>query len=307
MARAVLGSWGLCDGCPAVFNGGDTSAVGLDCSRRCRYNARMKRHTTSIALTAILIPSVCFAWGRDGHRITGYIAEKLLTPQARAAIRDLLGNESLADASTWADEIRRKRKNTEPWHYVNVDPSRDRIDLDCPEQGCVVSAIIKYSHVLRDKNASRQDRIEALKFVVHFVGDIHQPLHVSHARDRGGNDIKVTFFENRTNLHSFWDSGMIRRTKKRWSEYATELAANITPQQRIRYGTLDPVAWATESYQLARSNAYTIPKDGRIGQDYFERNLPVVEQRLTMSGVRLAALLNAIFDEDKETMADDPG
>ncbi len=215
----------------------------------------MKKHTTTIALAAILIPSVCFAWGRDGHRITGFIAAKYLTPQAAAAVKDLLGNASLADVSTWADEIRRKRKNTEPWHYVNVDPSHDRFDLDCPEQGCVVSAIIEYSHVLRDKSASRQERIEALKFVVHFVGDIHQPLHVSHARDRGGNDIKVTFFENRTNLHSLWDSGMIRRTKKSWTEYAKELAANITPQQRILYGTLDPVIWATESHKLAHSNA----------------------------------------------------
>ncbi len=220
----------------------------------------------------------------------------------RAAIRDLLGDESLADVSTWADEIRRKRKNTAPLHYADPLPGSGEFNLerDCPKVGCVVSAIIEYSHVLRDKNASRQDRVEALKFLVHFVGDVHQPLHVSYARDRGGNDIKVTFFENRTNLHSLWDSGMIRHTKKGWTEYATELAANITPQQRIQYGTLDPVAWATESYQLARSNAYTIPKDGRIGQDYFDKNIPVIERRLSAAGMRLAALLNVIFDETKE-------
>ncbi len=93
---------------------------------------------------------------------------------------------------------------------------------------------------------------------------------------------------------------MIRRTKKGWSEYATELAANITPQQRIQYGTLDPVAWATESYQLARSNAYPIPKDGRIGQEYLDKNIPVIERRLSVAGVRLALLLNVIFDETKD-------
>ena len=261
----------------------------------------MKRHTTTtIALAAILIPSACFAWGRDGHRIIGYIAAKYLTPQAAAAVKDLLGNESLADVSTWADQIRRKRKHTAPWHYVNPVPGSDGLNLDCPEQGCVVSAIIEYSHVLRDKNASRQQRIEALKFVVHFVGDIHQPLHVGRARDKGGNDIKVTFFENRTNLHSLWDSGMIRRTKKGWTEYAAELTAKITPQQRVLYGTLDPAVWANESHRLAHSNAYDIPKDGQLGQDYFDKNIPVVNDRLSVAGVRLALLLNVIFDETKE-------
>ena len=147
--------------------------------------------------------------------------------------------------------------------------------------------------------APRQERIEALKFVVHFVGDVHQPLHLGNARDRGGNDVKVTFFENNTNLHSLWDSGMIRRTQKGWTEYATELAAKITPQERVLYDTLDPVVWATESHKLAHSNAYDVPKDGRLGQDYFDKNILVIERRLSMAGVRLAALLNAIFDETK--------
>ena len=98
---------------------------------------------------------------------------------------------SLADVSTWADEIRRQRESTAPLHYANPAPGSDgfNLDRDCPEEGCVVSAIIKYSHVLRDKNASRQENIEPLKFVVHFVGDVHQPLHLGRARDRGGNDI----------------------------------------------------------------------------------------------------------------------
>ena len=125
-------------------------------------------------------------------------------------------------------------------------------------------------------------------------------MHVSHARDKDGNDIKVTFFENQTNLHSLWDSGMIRHTKKGWSDYATELAANITPQQRIQYGTLDPVVWATENHKLAVSNAYAVPKDGRIGQDYLDKNIRVVNNRLSVAGVRLALLLNVIFDETKE-------
>ena len=258
----------------------------------------MNRRTTIIALAAVLIPSACFAWGRDGHRIVGTIAAKYLTPQAAAAVKDLLGDESLADVSTWADEIRRERKHTAPLHYANIDPSHDRFDLqrDCPQEGCVVSAIIEYSHILRDENATRQERVEALKFLVHFVGDVHQPLHVSYARDKGGNDIKVWFFDNDTNLHSLWDSGLIRRTQKSWTEYAAELHKRESRKKRIA-ANLDPAAWATESYKLAVSNAYAIPNSGELGQDYFERNISIVEQRLAIAGVRLAAMLNTIFDE----------
>ena len=163
-----------------------------------------------------------------------------------------------------------------------------------------MSAIIKYSHILRDKTAKRSEKVEALKFLVHFVGDIHQPLHIGLARDKGGNDIKVEFFGNRTNLHKLWDSGLIRQTKKKWPDYAAELSLRITDQQRKEWSTLDPVQWASESYRLALSNAYAIPSDGELGQDYFERNIPVVERQLTMAGVRLAAMLNVIFDETKE-------
>jgi hypothetical protein len=262
------------------------------------------RRTTTIAISAILIPSVCFAWGRDGHRITGFIAAKYLTPQAAAAVKDLLGNESLADASTWPDEIRRERKHTAPWHYANPAPGSDGFNLerDCPEEGCVVGAIIKFAHVLRDKKASRQERIEALKFLVHFVGDVHQPLHLGRARDRGGNDIKVTFFEDNTNLHSVWDSGLIRRAKgkRTWQKYATDLRSRIAGKYPAAWARLDPSEWATESYKLAVSHAYVIPKDGQLGQAYFYQCGSVVEDRLTAAGVRLAALLNVIFDETEE-------
>ncbi len=262
------------------------------------------RNRIALALLASLVPTVCFAWGRDGHRITGYIAENFLKPHARAAVGELLDGKSLADVSTWADEIKRdpSYRWASPLHYTNIEPGADAFDMqrDCPEKGCVVSAIIKYSRVLRDKTASREQRVEALKFLVHFVGDIHQPLHAGLARDRGGNDIKVTFFENRTNLHSLWDSGMIRRPKKGWSEYSTDLAGTVTPQRMTAWTTLDPADWVTESNKLALSHAYAVPKDGQIGQAYFNRNMPVVNEQLAKAGMRLAALLNAIFDDSTE-------
>ena len=120
----------------------------------------------------------------------------------------------------------------------------------------MVSAIITYAKVLRSQDASPAERMEALKFLVHFVGDVHQPLHVSRARDRGGNDIKVEFFHDRTNLHRLWDSGLIRRTNKAWATCAAELQQAITPKQLAAWKSTDPVEWATESYKLALSHAY---------------------------------------------------
>ena len=149
--------------------------------------------------------------------------------------------------------------------------------------------------MLQSEDATASEKTDALKFLVHFVGDVHQPLHVSRAKDKGGNDIKVEFFHNRTNLHRLWDSGLTRRTKKSWSVYAAELQQAITHEQLKAWSSTDPVEWATESYRLALSHAYAIPGDGQLGQAYFDRCIPVVNQRLAMAGVRLAVVLNRIF------------
>ncbi|MFH0981978.1 MAG: S1/P1 nuclease [Planctomycetota bacterium] len=256
-----------------------------------------------VPLVLLVVPAPCLGWGQDGHRIVAVIATDYLTPPAQATVNQLLGGPSLADVANWADEIKSDRtyRWASPLHYANVAPEADGFDLarDCPPDGCVVSAIIKYAEVLRSKDAGAIEKTEALKFLVHFVGDVHQPLHVSRAKDKGGNDIKVDFFYDRTNLHRVWDSELIRRTKKPWSPYAAELRQAITPELLAEWrGVTDPGEWATESYRLALSHAYAVPQDGQLGQEYFERCIPVVDQRLTMAGVRLATLLNRIFAED---------
>ncbi|MCH7720984.1 MAG: S1/P1 nuclease, partial [Planctomycetes bacterium] len=200
------------------------------------------------------------------------------------AVKELLGDQTLADASTWADEIKSDRVYdwAKPLHYANVKPGSERFDLDrdCPEVGCVVSAIERFSRVLRTSGSVRfpqptkKEQVEALKFLIHLVGDLHQPLHVSRARDRGGNDIAVEFFNNRTNLHRLWDSGLIRHTKKPWREYAAELRAQVTEAKtRPPWSYGKTPEWATESYRLALSHAYAIPKDGKLGKAYFEMNI----------------------------------
>ncbi|MCH7700354.1 MAG: S1/P1 nuclease [Planctomycetes bacterium] len=227
-------------------------------------------------------------------------------PERHPESKNLLGDQTLADASVRADESKANRK----WdwarslHYANVKPGGDSFDLDrdCPETACVVSAIERFSRVLisagpvRPNPPTREERVQALKFLIHLVGDLHQPLHVSRARDKGGNDIKVEFFNNRTNLHSLWDSGLLRHTKKPWREYANELRAQVKGV-KTRYPRTDGkvTEWATASYRLALSHAYAIPKDGKLGQAYFDRNIPIVDERLKLAGVHLAETLNDVF------------
>jgi nuclease S1 len=131
-------------------------------------------------------------------------------------------------------------------------------------------------------------------FLIHFVGDIHQPLHLGRASDRGGNSITVTFNRKKTNLHSLWDSGLINYTKLDRGKYLKGL---IGLARKMEPGSLDPVEWATGSLKLAYSNAYLIPKDGKLGDAYYGRNISVVNQQLAIAGVRLAAVLNDLFDQ----------
>lgn len=260
----------------------------------------------------VLLTLSAHAWGRDGHRITAEIASANLTPEARAAVSELLGAETMAEVSTWADEIRRapEGEGTAPLHYLNIKQGQLSIDLfrDARVPGNVLGAIVYYSALLRAPSVSPGNRAKALKFLIHFVGDVHQPMHVSHAEDRGGNGIKVKFFgkasstwEGRKfeyNLHGVWDSSLIERDGVSWQERARRLTAEITGAQRAAWIAPDAVAWARESYAHALERAYDAVSPGDdLGQAYFEANLPVIEERLQQGGIRLAGLLNGILGE----------
>jgi nuclease S1 len=258
------------------------------------------RHLSSALM--LLVPSLCFGWGRDGHQIAAEIASRHLNAKAQACVQSLLPGQSLADVSVWADEIKGARRSTAPWHYADMAPGEKEFDLarDCPKNGCVVSAIQRYCGVLKDEKASPADRTEALKFLVHFVGDVHCPMHVAYAHDKGGNDVAVEFFYNKTNLHRVWDSLLIERQKRNWKTYAADLDARIPAAKFKEWaGCMNACGWATESHKVAVTFAYVIPKDGQLGREYFDQAVPIVDQQLSMAGVRLAALLNGIFENSK--------
>lgn len=260
-----------------------------------------------VVLVAIIVMMLgiptAHAWGEEGHQIVGEIARARLSPQARAAIEELLGNDDLAKAGLWADQIRPNPKYdwAKPLHYVNVPRDALTIDLsrDCPTGECVVAAIGKFLEIAADQGKPKEERIEALKFAVHFIGDLHQPLHAGYKDDLGGNRITLTAPDGtRTNLHSVWDTLIIHtHTEGNWSLYARQLMrlASLVDDSKLA-SQLDPQAWANESAAQVRAIYAALPADGKITQEYCAENLPVVATRLTTGGIRMASALNMAFE-----------
>lgn len=252
-----------------------------------------------LILTALLsLPAApALAWGQTGHRVTGTIAEQHLSGLARARIRMILGDESLAEASTWADEMRSDpatfwQKTANPWHYVTVPVGRNYAQVGAPPEGDAASALKRFTATLHSPNASREEKQLALRFTVHIIGDLHQPLHAGNGTDKGGNDVKVTFFGENSNLHSVWDSGIVDRQNLSYSEYADRLNRRIHPQEVVTWWQADPAVWIAESTKL-RDGLY--PTTGSLSWDYAYKHLPTVEMRLQQAGIRMAAYLNQLL------------
>ena len=233
-----------------------------------------------------------FGWGSQGHQVIATLAAAQLTPKARGEVDRLLELEpgaTLASISTWADEHRNPA--TGPWHYVNFPRQSCTYDQqrDCPAGHCVVGAIDKQLEVLTSSQADDK-RLTALKYVVHFVGDVHQPLHAGYQDDKGGNTYQLQAFGRGSNLHSLWDSGLIRNMNegtdiltKRW------LASSSSAQG----GDVSVIHAAEESCRVVGMAGFY--PDRQVGADYIATFTPILEQRLALAGSRLAGLLNRLF------------
>ena len=272
---------------------------------------------TTLAAVAALIPSPVFAWGKTGHRVVAAIAETELSGLARANIEQILGpGESLDEAATWPDDMRADpspfwQKTASPWHYVTVNG----ITYDhAPPEGDALQALAKFSATLKDPNASRADKQLALRFIVHLVGDLHQPFHAGKCCDKGGNDVKVTWFGKPTNLHAAWDSAMVDEEQLSFTELAAKLERHISDRDVIEWWDINPRDWISESAEVRDSlypTAADMPKPPKgtkvkkskapvvpdLSYSYVYRFTPVMERRLSQAGVRLAAYLNALFAE----------
>ena len=249
------------------------------------------------AVLLLLAATPTLAWGQNGHRITGAIADKHLSPKARAGVTEILGTETLAEASVWPDFMRSApdnfwQKDSVPFHYVTI-PVGGTAYSGAPPQGDAATALAKYSAVLRDPRASLSDRQTALRFVIHIVGDLSQPLHVGRDGDRGGNDVKVSFFGDPTNLHTLWDTLLVENQNLSFSEWTPWLLAAATPQQMRDWSSPDPMQWIADSI-VVRETIY--PANPELGYSYVFQQNDNLRRQLTKGGFRLASYLNALFD-----------
>ena len=307
-----------------------------------------------LALAMLLAPSSLFGWGCDGHRVVAFIARAHLTPVASSEVDRLLHAspvdvssnrycpdppaDIMAAVASWADDVRTARKNG-AWHFINIPrrvTKRTKIGPWCPEiwpaasgkeaKGCVVDAIEHFAKILADNSGNDSDRAEALRYLIHFVGDIHQPLHAIDDSDRGGNCDPVHFAggANATNLHSVWDTRLLTAEMNKDSYRDTAaFAAGLDTRFASLFETLsnrrvnDPDAWAWESNGIARSTVYGKLKPaiapepagsnascaGRrksvevlhlvIDEGYDRKAQPVMDKQLARAGFRLARLLNS--------------
>jgi hypothetical protein len=264
----------------------------------------MKRICRFLVFLSLAAPSAVLAWGPNGHRVVGRIAMHHLTDEAARAVDCLIGPEGLDQASTWPDEIRSDPawKKADPWHFISIDDNETLETTARDPNGDVVEAIERFSNVLKDPQATREAKQEALKFLVHFVGDVHQPLHVGRRADRGGNSIQVTLFRDSTNLHSVWDAGLIESEKLSFSELAAFID-HPTLREIQAWQSSTVADWAGESKDL-RTKVYTFPADGKLSFDYAFVNVPTIKRRLLQAGVRLAGVLNSIFAQPGPSIPD---
>jgi hypothetical protein len=258
---------------------------------------------SSLSICVLLFTAVVLiSWGVTGHRSIGKIAENHLTPLAKAGVRALLGNETLADASTWPDEVRSQPeyRHTAPWHYLNLPLGLSYADFQTRVQGMtqenVYSALLQQEQVLGSSTSSRKEKIEALKYIVHFVGDLHQPMHVSREEDKGGNTIQVNYEGQGTNLHALWDSKLIDHQGLTYEQMA-EKYDHVSAAQVKAWQTDPPIKWIWESYEITSKLYPEIDalNNRTIDDSYYQAHIGIVQERIEKAGVRLAGVLNQIF------------
>ncbi|WP_020407509.1 S1/P1 nuclease [Hahella ganghwensis] len=253
---------------------------------------------TFAGMLLLSLPALSF--GPNGHRIVARIAEDHLSPEAKAAIFKITEGRHLAQSATWPDEIRSDSgwDFAKPWHFVSIDDDESFDDYEHSDKGDILIALQKFESILAEKKVNQTEMWRALAFYIHFVGDIHQPLHVGRRDDYGGNKVRVKWFGRKTNLHSVWDSSLIENEQLSFREYASFLD-NVTSSQIREWQSSTYRDWATESksvrkqvYDLGNSSS----EDPSLSYEYAYKNKALIDDCLVKDGIRLAGKLNSLFE-----------
>ena len=235
-------------------------------------------------------------WSNTGHRVTGEIAERYLTRKARKQVYKILKGQSLAEVSNYADDIKSDPafRKFGPWHYVNIPADKKYGDVTPNPDGDILMAIQKCISVLEDESSNPDDKLFYLKMLVHFLGDLHQPMHIGRAEDRGGNDIQLQWFDQGSNLHRVWDFHMIEDFGMSYTELANKLPElSKKAAKDMQKGSL--LDWVEETQEITNQVYASVKVGDKLGYAYSYRFWGTVEEQLLKGGVRLAGILNRIY------------
>ena len=253
------------------------------------------RKALIITLFLSMFVSQAFAWGQLGHFLIGYMAEQQMKKSVRKKVERILYPVSIARSGTWMDDIKSDRAYdfANSWHYLNskngeYDPSTQE------KTGDAYESILRIKAELKAGNLDSKKEAELLKMLIHMVEDIHQPLHVGTGDDRGGNDVKIEFFGQPTNLHALWDSGMIDRQGMSYTEIGDELFRRLTPEMQSKYRAATMEDWLKEAVSY-RPMVYNLPENKKVSYQYMYENYSIAEERMIAASVRLAQILEEIY------------
>lgn len=256
---------------------------------------------TSLLLTALFITYSAFCWGLTGHRVVAEIAQNHLSKKAKKEIQKIIGKETLAWWANWPDFIRSDSawNHASKWHYVDLPGHIEKeafiADLKKLSGENLYTQITAMVTQLKDKSLPVEKRRIALSFLIHFIGDLHQPLHVGRDEDQGGNKIVVYWFNDKTNLHSIWDNTLIEYQKYSYTEYAKLL--DIAGPEQVKAWQSSPLEdWFYESHVLADSIYDASPNEAKLGYKYNYQFQNILDQQLLKGGIRLAGILNKAFE-----------
>ena len=258
----------------------------------------MKYFVSIVLITfSLTISQNSWAWGKTGHRVVGEVASKYLTKKSKEKIREILKGHSMAEVSNFLDDIKsdsqKKYDTLRPYHYVNIPDGMKYSEINHNPQGDAVQGINIAIAKLKTHQLSPEEEAFYLKILIHLVGDIHQPLHTGRENDKGGNDIYVSWFGKKSNLHKVWDSEMINDKLYSYTELAN--IVNITTSKEVKKWQSDNIdVWIQENMTL-RPGIYKLNSNKKLGYKYSYNHWGDVKQQLLKGGVRLAGILNEIY------------
>ncbi|MEQ8241186.1 MAG: S1/P1 nuclease [Cyclobacteriaceae bacterium] len=249
----------------------------------------------------LFIICLCFAttfaysWGQNGHRIVGYLAQLHLSKKAKKNLSKVLEGKTLAQVSTYMDFIKSDNtyRHMGPWHYATIPDDQTYAEAGTPEESDIIATIERLIAELESKNFTDEDELFALSCLVHLIGDIHQPLHVGNGEDKGGNDVKLKYFWEDSNLHRVWDSEMIDGQQLSFTEY-THWLNRVSKSNKTNWQNDTVLGWANESKSY-RKQVYDLPENMNLTYRYNFDNIDLLNLRLQQAGIRLAGVLNKIY------------